>query len=143
MNDIKLILILIRIKTYWDNMLKLPHQTSRIATAAVIEEREVTKVLSPITGKSTPVEPRSDLVPVTTSIKAVVAQVGTYSSLHISATTTSLHPSGDLATRTRMFNADVKWILDALDAHAGQWNEIRGAMGMTGEWDPSGRGNGA
>ncbi len=124
-------------------MLKLPHQATRVATAAVFEEREVTKVLKPITGQGTQVEPRPDLVPVTTSIKAVVAQVGTYSSLHISATATSLHPSGDLSARTRMFNADVKWILDALDAHAGQWKEIRGALGMSGTWDPSGRGNGA
>ena len=119
-----------------------PPQAARTSTAAVLEEREVTKVLQPITGSSPVVPPRADLVPVTTSIKAVVAQVGTYSSLHISATTTSLHPSGDLSARTRAFDADVGWILDALDAHAGKWNEIRGAMGMTGNWDPSGRGNG-
>jgi hypothetical protein len=123
-------------------MLKLPHESIRISTACVVEEREVTKILAPISGKPDPIEPRPDLVPITTSIKAVVAQVGTYSSLHISATTTSLHPSGDVAARTRMFDADVNWILNALDSHAGKWNEIRGALGMSGQWNPSGRDNG-
>ncbi len=120
-------------------MLKLPSQSLRVATAAVVEEREVKKILAPITGQPNPVDRRGDLVPLTTSLKAVVAQVGTYSSLHISATTTSLHPAGNLAARTALFKDDVAWILDAFDAHAKQWNEMRGALGMKGDWTPSGR----
>lgn len=116
-----------------------PSQASRVATAAVVEERQVKEVLAPIVGSAPTPEGGKNLVPITTSIKAVVAQVGTYSSLHISATTTSLHPVGDLEARTRLFHQDVAWILDAFDAQAGAWNSIRGALGMTGDWDPSGR----
>jgi hypothetical protein len=124
-------------------MLKFPHQiASRTATAVVIEERAVKKVLAPISGTAPSVEPRPDLVPVSLSMKAVVAQVGTYSSLHISATTTSLHPVGDLEARTRLFHQDVNWILEAFDAQAHAWNSIRHAMGMSGDWTPSGRTDG-
>ena len=116
--------------------------SNRTATAVVMDGKQVQETLPPISDVGTVVEPRPDLVPVSTSIKAVVAQVGTYSSLHISATTTSMHPAGDLEARTRLFHQDVKWILDAFDAQAQSWNAMRGAMGMTGEWDPSGRKNG-
>tara|TARA_Y100000593_G_scaffold72293_1_gene132786 strand:+ start:80 stop:451 length:372 start_codon:yes stop_codon:yes gene_type:complete len=123
-------------------MLKIPPKSSasRCATAAVTEGGKVTKVMSPITGEPEIVgRVEENLVPLTTSLKMVCAQSGTYSSLHVSVTTTSLHPDGNMEARQQALDADINWALDALDKHAANFNAIRYALGQSGEWKPSGR----
>ena len=123
-------------------MLKItPEVTAgRCATACVVEGKKVARVMEPITGK---VDALSVLgehpVPVTTSMKMVCAQAGTYSSLHVSVTTTSLHPHGDLEARQAAVDSDIEWALDAFDKHAAKFNSVRHALGQSGEWKPSGR----
>jgi hypothetical protein len=112
----------------------------RCATACVLEGAKVTRLMEPITGKAgTPSVLGEHPVPVTTSMKMVCAQAGTYSSLHVSVTTTSLHPHGDLTARQAVVDADIEWSLDAFDKHAAKFNSVRHALGQSGEWKPSGR----
>ena len=123
-------------------MLKItPKATGgRCATATVMEGKNVKRVLEPITGEAEIHEGQSDsLVPLTTSIKMVCAQPGTYSSLHVSVTTTSLYADGDLDARTAAFQSDIEWTLKAMDEQAANFNSIRHALGQSGEWKPSGR----
>ena len=121
-------------------MLKIPKvNAARCATAAVYEGKQLKRVLAPIAGEAGVHASGQRLVPVTTSLKMVCAQAGTYSSLHVSITTTSLHPDGDFAARTLAVQQDVSWALEAFDSHAQQFNAVRHALGMSGEWKPSGR----
>ncbi len=118
-----------------------PQMTAgRCSTAAVLEGKKVTRVMAPITGEvATPNITNEQLVPVTTSMKMVCAQSGTFSSLHVSVTTTSLHPDGDLKARQAALDSDIEWALDAFDKHASKFNSVRYALGQSGEWNPSGR----
>ena len=121
-------------------MLKLPaYSGSRCATASVHEGGTITRVLPPIVGEGDPPQPGVQLVPVTTHMKLVCAQSGTYSSLHVSVTTTSLHPDGDMSARSEAISRDIAWTLEAMDQHAAQFNEVRHALGMSGQWKPSGK----
>ena len=120
--------------------LEPPEQSAaRVSTACVIQGGVVTHVLAPITGEANIAQPVESLVPLRTAIKAVVAQAGTFTSLHVSVSCTSLHPAGDLSARTDAFDQDVAWTLAALDRHAADWNSIRAALGHRGDWTPSGR----
>ncbi len=121
-------------------MLKLPaYSGSRVATASVHEGGKITRVLPPITGEGSIPPSGTQLVPVTTHMKLVCAQTGTYSSLHVSVTTTSLHEDGDMEGRTAAVSRDIEWTLAAMDQHAAQFNEVRHALGMSGQWKPSGK----
>ena len=123
-------------------MLKIPPKATagRCATAAVMEGNKVKRVMQPVTGEAQVYQGGPDsLVPITTSMKMVCAQPGTYSSLHVSVTTTSLYPEGDMEARTAAFNSDIEWTLQAMDEQAANFNAVRHALGQSGEWKPSGR----
>lgn len=121
-------------------MLKLPaHSASRCATAAIYEGGQLNRILPPITGPGSAPSGFGTLVPVTTHMKMVCAQAGTYSSLHVSVTTTSLHVDGNMEARSSAVSKDIEWTLNAMDQHAAQFNDVRHALGMSGQWKPSGK----
>ena len=114
-----------------------PHRTASAAEVTAGTSGEVVP-LPPTSAPGIAVGSGPNMVPLRTDVKAVVAQTGTFTALHVQISTVSLHPDGDLTARSQAYNSVVAWILEALDSKAKEWNGIRGALGQRGDWTPSG-----
>lgn len=79
------------------------------------------------------------LVPLETGLSFKLGQSGVYCSFEVVIRVTDLHAAGDEAARSALFAHQIQWMLKALDSQASHFNSARHAMGMGGQWLPSGQ----